>query len=128
MRKQLFAALTAAVLFCGAWTVPAAAKTKYRKGDVNRDGDVAVDDAQLALKEYVYYGVAGKEHVLDEEQRQLADIDGDGSFSHDGEPEVTAADAAYILAFYTNWLANPAQRSTDIEEWIRARFRGYAAR
>ncbi len=120
MRKQMFAALTAAVLFCGALTVPAAAKTKYRKGDVNRDGDVAVDDAQLALKEYVYYGVAGKEHVLDAEQRQLAEID--------GEPEITVTDAAYILAFYTNWLAEPAMRSTDIEEWIRARFRSYAAK
>ena len=74
MKKKFFAALSAAVLLFGALTAPAAAETKYRKGDVNRDGEVSVEDAQLALKDYVEYLLGLNDHILDDEQQELADV------------------------------------------------------
>ena len=60
-------------------------------GDVNDDGTVSVDDAQLTLNAYVK-SIAGKDHGLSEEQVRAADVNEDGNVSVD--------DAQTILIYY----------------------------
>ena len=129
MKKRVFAALAAAVLLGGALTAPAAAESKYRKGDVNRDGEVSVDDAQLTLKEYTYYGVAGLDHFFDEEQLELGNINGKtsiytDSFHQEREVVVELNDAWLILKYYTETVSNPDLKEIDIVEWARDKYPG----
>ena len=115
MKKKILAAVSAAVLLCGAMCVPAAADTAYKKGDVNRDGEIAVDDAQLAMQDYVAYHVAKKAHILDDEQLTLADVtDPDGGQAS----QVTIEDCMLILKYYTACVAEPELKGTDLVTWI----------
>ncbi|MBR3446699.1 MAG: leucine-rich repeat protein [Oscillospiraceae bacterium] len=66
--------------------------TSYITGDVNGDGQISVDDAQLALKEYTEV-LSGKKGVLSAKQRDAADIDANG--------KVTVEDVQIILKYYT---------------------------
>ncbi len=77
-------------------TVPA--EQTYLRGDVNNDGDVSVDDAQLTLNAYVKR-MAGKATGLTEQQTAAADVNGDHA--------VTVEDAQTILLYYVkNTLSN----------------------
>ncbi len=60
-------------------------------GDINASGIVDVEDALLALRQYVS-GTFGMSDVLTEEQKGIADVDCDGVNSND--------DAMYILHYY----------------------------
>ena len=61
-------------------------------GDVNDDGEVSVDDAQLALKAYTKR-IAGLDMGLTERQIKAANVNGDDELSVD--------DAQNILKYYT---------------------------
>ncbi len=63
------------------------------RGDVNGDGEVSVDDAQLTLKAYTER-IAGNDMKLTDEQIKAADVNGDG--------EISVDDAQNILIFYVN--------------------------
>ena len=84
------------LVFWDYWTTPVLTADDFLLGDVNGNGEIAADDAQIALKAYVNM-LAGKESGLTAAQQQAADIDGDG--------EVTATDAQIILKYYVNTLA-----------------------
>ena len=121
MKKRFFAALAASVMLCGVLTAPAAAETKYKKGDVNMDGEVSVEDVMLALTDYTDYLLAYKPHVLTEEQIELADVNGkSGSERRGRESKVTVEDAHAILAYYTACVADAKLKDTDIVTWLRS--------
>lgn len=62
------------------------------RGDVNGDGEVSVDDAQLTLKAYTER-IAGNNMKLTAEQIKSADVNSDG--------EISVDDAQNILKYYT---------------------------
>jgi len=68
----------------------------HKTGDVDGDGDVSVEDAQMTLQAYTNL-LAGKDSGLTAEQAIAADVNGDG--------EVTVEDAQSILQYYTEALA-----------------------
>ena len=72
-------------------TTPASA-TEAVTGDVNGDGKVSVDDAQLTLKAYTER-IAGNDMKLTAEQIKAADVNSDG--------EISVDDAQNILKYYT---------------------------
>ena len=65
----------------------------YLRGDVNDDGEVTVDDAQLTLRAYVN-SLAGLDNGLNEQQTLAADVNRDEI--------VSVEDAQYILIYYVN--------------------------
>ncbi len=67
-------------------------ESKILTGDINNDGKVSVEDAQLALKAYTNR-IAGKGTGLTEEQVKAANVNGDEELSVD--------DAQNILKYYT---------------------------
>ena len=71
-------------------------KPDYLPGDVNENGEIGADDAQMTLKAYVNM-LADKESGLTESQMLAADVDGSGT--------VDATDAQMILKYYVNTLA-----------------------
>lgn len=75
------------------------------KGDVNGNGEIGADDAQMTLKAYVNM-LADKESGLNDAQKQAADIDGDNA--------VTATDAQIILKYYVNTLAGKDVKWEDL--------------
>lgn len=60
-------------------------------GDVNENGEVSADDAQLTLQHYVAT-MAGKQGGLTEARQAIADVDGNN--------EVSIEDAQFILMYY----------------------------
>ena len=62
------------------------------RGDINGDGTVSVDDAQLTLKAYTER-IAGNDMKLTAEQIKAADVDGSG--------EISVEDAQWLLKYYT---------------------------
>ena len=60
------------------------------RGDVNCDGIVTNDDAELAMKEYTTLS-ANKSSILSEQAKKNGDVDGDG--------RVSASDASWILHY-----------------------------
>lgn len=62
------------------------------KGDINGDGTVGVEDAQIALVEYTKT-IVGIEGQLNKDQISIADVNNDDTFS--------VEDAQLILLFYT---------------------------
>ncbi len=64
----------------------------YLPGDINEDGAVSVEDAQLTLKAYTQR-VAGLDTELTARQHKAADVNGDSTLSVD--------DAQNILKYYT---------------------------
>ena len=75
MKKKLFAALAAMMLLGTAMAAPVSAEETYRKGDVNMDGEITAEDAQLVLWEYTA-AMLGLGCSLTEEQLELASISG----------------------------------------------------
>ena len=65
----------------------------YLRGDLNHDGAVGVEDAQLALLEYVN-AISGLESGLTEAQKRAGDVNGDGA--------VSVEDAQAILLYYVS--------------------------
>ena len=61
-------------------------------GDVNDDGEISVEDAQLALKAYTKR-ISGKDMELSDKQIKAANVNGDEELSVD--------DAQLILKYYT---------------------------
>ena len=125
MKKRIFAAIAASVLLCGVLSAPASA-SGYKKGDVNMDGEITVEDAQLALIEYTEYLVAGKKHTLTDAQLELANVD-EKSFTTSEKigsrtSPVDVIDAWAILFYYTEGLANEAVKNRDIVDFLKENF------
>ena len=80
-------------------------ETNILLGDVNDDGTISIDDAQLTLLEYVNL-MAGLDRTLTEQQTLAAEINGDHTIS--------VNDAQYILAYYTDQLAGKKPSWDDI--------------
>ena len=72
---------------------PNASVGKVSRGDINADGAVSVEDAQLALIAYVNR-MAGSDTGLTTEQTQAADVNED--------KEISVDDAQNILIYYVN--------------------------
>lgn len=68
-------------------------QTEVMTGDVNGDGEISVEDAQLALVAYVQ-SMAGLDSGLTEEQSQAADVNEDKT--------VSVEDAQMILIYYVS--------------------------
>ena len=66
---------------------------EYLLGDINDDGEVSVEDAQLALLEYVN-AMTGLESSLTDRQKLAADVNGD--------KEISVEDAQTILLYYVS--------------------------
>ena len=95
-------------------------KPKYKMGDVNRDGEITIEDALLTEIEYTEYVVAMKAHVLDEEQIMLADIDGITKVHSNGRVSaVDITDASVILAYVKAGEFDEAVKNMDIIEWYQ---------
>lgn len=69
------------------------AQPEFLLGDVNDDGEVSVDDAQLTLLEYVEV-MSGLKGSFTEKQKLAGDINGDRDVSVD--------DAQNILIYYVS--------------------------
>ena len=76
--------------------VPLENTSEVLKGDINDDGKVGADDAQITLQAYVN-ALAGKGENLTDKQKKAADIDSDG--------KISATDAQIILQYYVARLA-----------------------
>ncbi len=79
--------------------------TTFLLGDVDNDGVVSIQDAQLTLMTYVET-MAGQESSLSDAQLKAADVNNDG--------KVSVEDAQWILLYYT--LNNVALRPTTWDE------------
>ncbi len=77
-------------------TVSCTAEVALR-GDIDRNNKVEVEDAMLALKNYVNDVAGITEPFLTDTQKQIADVD--------GEEGASLKDAVYILRYYTNSIA-----------------------
>ena len=66
---------------------------EYLTGDINDDGEISVEDAQLALLEYVN-AMTGLESSLTEKQKLAGDVNGD--------KEISVEDAQTILLYYVS--------------------------
>ena len=69
------------------------AEPEYLLGDINDDGEVSVEDAQLALLEYVN-AMTGLESSLTDKQKLAGDVNGD--------KEISVEDAQTILLYYVS--------------------------
>jgi len=124
MKKKLFAALAAGTMLCGMLTAPvSAAETKYQMGDVNMNGAVDIEDAQLTLREYVMLVLTRHtEGVLTPEQRELALVipqkywEQEKYITDDNTSLLLCAQT--ILSYYTVGLADSSVRETDLSVWV----------
>ena len=73
MKKKLFAAIAAGAMLCGMLTAPVSAAETYKKGDVNMDGIVDVQDAQRVLIAYLEF-LSGNGCTFTPEQIELCTI------------------------------------------------------
>ena len=85
-----------AVLTIGACTINASAESSYLPGDVNMNGKVDTDDANMVLWEYLYVGVMEMEGTFTAEQLEF------GNVYHPNEwhQSLNAADSQCILVDY----------------------------
>ena len=88
-----FADFSADAKECAVKHTVAEATTEVTTGDVNGDGEISVEDAQLALVAYVQT-MAGLDSGLTEQQTQAADVNGDKT--------VSVEDAQTILIYYVS--------------------------
>ena len=100
MKKKIIAALCAAIMAVCGLCAPVSAESTYKKGDVNMDGKVDVDDAQLILQEYCCAGVVAMPLSFTEEQMELAAITGRGTKIPRDNVDLpfSVADAQTVLA------------------------------
>ena len=75
-----------------------------QKGDLNGDGEISAEDAQLALN--LYTEIVAERALADANQLAAADINQDG--------ELSADDVQYILMFYTR--STVARKETSWEQ------------
>lgn len=68
-------------------------KPEYLLGDVNDDGEISVEDAQLTLIEYVN-SISGLESDFNEKQKLAGDVNCDN--------EISVEDAQTILLYYVS--------------------------
>ena len=101
MKKKLFAAIAAGAMLCGMLTAPVSAAETYQKGDVNMDGVIDVEDAQLVLQEFTW-AMVGIDYGLTNEQLELASIVGKTTKIYRSEKEIPIGllDANVILLYY----------------------------
>ena len=125
--RKLFAFLSAAVLGCCTLGGTAFAEetepvdlSQYQMGDITMDGQVDLDDAQLALRTYVFM-LAQKDVKeclgVTEEQIKLADVI---RYSTEKNSHLDAADAHVILEYYTDQLSGK-YTVESITEYIQVR-------
>ncbi len=125
--RKLFAFLSAGVLCCCALGGTAFAEetepvdlSQYQMGDITMDGIVDLDDAQLALKTYVFM-LAQKDVKeclgVTEEQIKLADVI---RYSTEKNSHLDVADAMVILEYYTDQLSGK-YTVESITEYIQVR-------
>ncbi len=125
--RKLFAFLSAGVLCCCALGGTAFAEetepvdlSQYQMGDINMDGQVDLDDAQLALRTYVFM-LAQKDVKeclgVTEEQIKLADVI---RYSTEKNSYLDVADAKVILEYYTDQLSGK-YTVESITEYIQVR-------
>jgi len=127
--KRVFAILSAAMLGCCALGGTAFAEetepvdySQYQLGDINLDGEVDIEDAQLALQFYTDYYLAKKplnvilaSLGITEEQLVLGDIINE---SYTEEYSVTIEDAFMILSYYIDTLCLKTEGDT-ISVYVR---------
>ena len=106
MKKKIFAAFAAAVTGLCCLAAPVSAESQYQMGDVNRDGQIDIGDAQLALKEYtaVRIGQYPLGTVLDDEQRSLAMVTDRSILTENADyakDHVVIEDVYILLSYYT---------------------------
>lgn len=118
MKKKLLAAIAASALLCGVLSAPVSA-AEYKKGDINMDGEITVEDAQLAAKDYVEYLLAGNSHILTDEQLILGNVDGVVDEFDTRKNPVSVSDAQIILCYYTDCLANSSISKLDITDYVK---------
>ena len=120
--KKLFAFLSAGVLCCCALGGTAFAEetepvdlSQYQMGDITMDGIVDLDDAQLALRTYVFM-LAQKDVKeclgMTEEQIKLADVI---RYSTEKNSYLEVTDAYVIMEYYTYRLSGKSTSDTIIE-------------
>ena len=126
-KTKLLAALSAAMLGCCAMGGTAFAEetepvdySKYQMGDINLDGEVDIDDAQIALRLYTEYlvGRTVEESCLRNgitaEQAKLGDI-----VSYKGtDLSNDLSDAFYILSYYADNLSRKNVGET-VSEYVQ---------
>lgn len=117
MKKKLFAALAAALLLGGTMAAPVSAAETYKKGDVNMDGVIGLEDAMLVLQEYTAVVVAHLPHDLTDEQLQLARVHPEIKRTLSSD-EHLLDDAWTILMYYTASITDSAVLEQDIDSWI----------
>lgn len=102
MKKRFCAAIAAVMMLGTILAMPASAAETYQKGDVNMDGKIDVEDAQLVLQAYVEY-FTGNSCILNDDQIALANITGTTTMNPDTKEEVlfSGSDARIILVYWT---------------------------
>ncbi|MBQ8920553.1 MAG: hypothetical protein IJ060_00110 [Oscillospiraceae bacterium] len=127
--KKLLAILSAVMLGCCALGGTAFAEetepvdySQYQLGDINLDGEVDIEDAQIAQQFYTDYYLAKKplgttlaSHGITEEQLKLGDII---NYTNVTDYPVTIEDAYLILSYYTDQLSLKAEGDT-ISVYVR---------
>ncbi len=118
MKKKLFAALAAGAMLCGMLTAPvSAAETKYQTGDVNMNGAVDIEDAQLALQ-FWCTSIAYKQGDLTEEQQALGNVDGEVTTikweKGQIDTPISMRDAQILLIYYTRRMTNQDLTIDDV--------------
>jgi hypothetical protein len=122
MKKKCLLAFTATmVLACSALSPVSAEEASYLMGDVNLDGAVTAEDAQLVLKDYteVFCLNSG---ILTDVQRQIANVDGETHMMTPmpKTPELQVKmtsdilDAAFILHYYVAAMLDPSTSWEDV--------------
>jgi len=126
-KTKLLAVLSAAMLGCCAMGGAAFAEetepvdySKYQMGDINLNGEVDIDDAQIALRLYTEYlvGRTAEESYLRNgitaEQAKLGDI-----VSYKGtDLSNDLSDAFYILSYYADNLSRKNAEET-VSEYVQ---------
>ena len=101
--KKMIAVLSAAALCCGALTAPVFAEEEpakeYMLGDIDEDGEVTVDDAQLVLLSLVHSLVRNPIELTDEQ------VERSHVFGREEEDRLYILDAQAILMYSAHRLA-----------------------
>ena len=110
MTKKLFATLASLALLAGACAMPAAAEETYGYGDVTMDGSTDLIDVMAVLEHFNWETVMGETGTLTDEQKVIADVDGNGIVECD--------DAINILVYYASVLTlTEEELNKEIDEF-----------
>ena len=135
--KKLFAFLSAGVLCCCALGGTAFAEetepvdlSQYQMGDINMDGVIDINDAQLALNVYkmmIAHADPVQEGMLTEEQLALGNVDGIESIINGKAAPVDRYDAYFILRYYTETLSHSISGIT-VDQFVAKKKEGWEDR